>query len=115
MEGQTADAWWKLLYAHHATLILNGHDHVYSRFALTVLPATPNLQAVLRRLQLGLPVRDGEPDRAGRHAADLQRRGLRELQRAARLLTLTMWGRRCRPHIMSVAGTAAAPTGSSAV
>jgi Calcineurin-like phosphoesterase len=32
-EGQTADAWWQLLYAHHATLILNGHEHVYSRFA----------------------------------------------------------------------------------
>ena len=70
-EGQAADAWWKLLYAHHATLILNGHDHVYSRFAPmdpagnpdprhgirefivgtggesldTVLPSTPNLQA----------------------------------------------------------------------
>ena len=70
-EGHAADAWWKLLYAHHATLILNGHDHVYSRFAPmdpngnadprngirefiigtggesldTVLPATPNLQA----------------------------------------------------------------------
>ena len=70
-EGQTADAWWKLLYAHHADLILNGHDHVYSRFAPmdpngnadprhgirefivgtggesldTVLPSTPNLQA----------------------------------------------------------------------
>ena len=70
-EGTAADAWWKLLYAHHATLILNGHDHVYSRFAPmdpngnadsrngirefiigtggesldTVLPATPNLQA----------------------------------------------------------------------
>ena len=33
MEGQAADAWWKLLYQHRATLILNGHDHVYSRFA----------------------------------------------------------------------------------
>ncbi len=70
-EGQAAAAWWKLLYQHHATLILNGHDHVYSRFAPmdpsgnsdprngirefiigtggesldTVLPATPNLQA----------------------------------------------------------------------
>ncbi len=70
-EGQTADPWWKLLYAHHATLILNGHDHVYSRFAPmdptgnpdprhgirefivgtggesldTVIPSTPNLQA----------------------------------------------------------------------
>jgi hypothetical protein len=70
-EGQAADAWCTLLYAHHATLILNGHDHVYSRFAPmdpagnydprhgirefivgtggesldTVLPTTPNLQA----------------------------------------------------------------------
>jgi hypothetical protein len=70
-EGQTADAWWKLLYANHADLILNGHDHVYSRFAPmdpagnadprngirefiigtggesldTVIPSTPNLQA----------------------------------------------------------------------
>ncbi|HEY2654737.1 MAG TPA: metallophosphoesterase [Solirubrobacteraceae bacterium] len=70
-EGQTADAWWKLLYQHRATLILNGHDHVYSRFTPmdpagsadprhgirefiigtggesldTVLPDTPNLQA----------------------------------------------------------------------
>jgi hypothetical protein len=70
-EGATADTWWQLLYAHHATLILNGHDHVYSRFAPmdpvgnadprhgirefivgtggesldTVIPNTPNLQA----------------------------------------------------------------------
>ena len=72
MEGETAQAaWWPLLYSHRATLILNGHDHVYSRFAPmdpagnpdprhgirefivgtggesldTVLPSTPNLQA----------------------------------------------------------------------
>jgi acid phosphatase type 7 len=70
-EGQAADTWWKLLYAHRATLVLNGHDHVYSRFAPmnpagqydprngirefvigtggealdTVLSGTPNLQA----------------------------------------------------------------------
>ena len=70
-EGQAADNWWKLLYAHGADVVLNGHDHVYSRFAPmdpsgnpdprkgirefivgtggesldTVLPATPNLQA----------------------------------------------------------------------
>lgn len=70
-EGQTADTWWQMLYAHHATLILNGHDHVYSRFAPmdptgnadprhgirefiigtggesldTIIPSTPNLQA----------------------------------------------------------------------
>jgi hypothetical protein len=70
-EGQAADTWWQLLYQHHATLVLNGHDHVYSRFAPmdpagnydpkngirefivgtggesldTVTPSTPNLQA----------------------------------------------------------------------
>ena len=37
-EGTLADAWWKLLYANHADVILNGHDHVYSRFA----PMEPN-------------------------------------------------------------------------
>ena len=31
-EGLAADAWWKLLYKSHATLILNGHEHVYARF-----------------------------------------------------------------------------------
>ncbi|WP_374008316.1 metallophosphoesterase [Leifsonia sp. LS-T14] len=31
-EGQVADAWWTMLYANHATLILNGHEHAYARF-----------------------------------------------------------------------------------
>jgi hypothetical protein len=31
-EGLVSDAWWKLLYQHHATLILNGHEHAYARF-----------------------------------------------------------------------------------
>ena len=31
-EGRAADAWWKLLFNAHATLILNGHEHVYARF-----------------------------------------------------------------------------------
>lgn len=31
-EGGAADAWWKLLYAAHASLILNGHEHAYARF-----------------------------------------------------------------------------------
>lgn len=70
-EGQAADAWWKLLYAHNADVVLNGHDHVYARFAPmdpsgkadprrgirefvvgtggesldTIIPSTPNLQA----------------------------------------------------------------------
>ncbi len=26
-----ADAWRQLLYEHHATLVLNGHEHVYAR------------------------------------------------------------------------------------
>ena len=30
-EGAAAGAWWKLLYSHHATLILNGHEHAYAR------------------------------------------------------------------------------------
>ncbi|MEU2931283.1 metallophosphoesterase, partial [Streptomyces sp. NPDC007251] len=31
IEGAATDAWWKLLYQHHATLILNGHEHAYAR------------------------------------------------------------------------------------
>lgn len=31
-EGAAADSWWKLLYQHHADLVLNGHEHVYARF-----------------------------------------------------------------------------------
>jgi hypothetical protein len=30
-EGAATDAWWKLLYQRHATLILNGHEHAYAR------------------------------------------------------------------------------------
>ncbi|HYK27462.1 MAG TPA: metallophosphoesterase [Streptosporangiaceae bacterium] len=37
-EGTAADAWWKLLYAHGADLILNGHEHVYAR----MVPMDPN-------------------------------------------------------------------------
>ena len=37
-EGGVADAWWKLLYQAHATLILNGHEHAYARFR----PMDPN-------------------------------------------------------------------------
>ena len=38
VDGQAADAWWKLLYQHGADIVLNGHDHVYTRFA----PMDPN-------------------------------------------------------------------------
>jgi hypothetical protein len=33
LEGQTAAAWWQLLYRYGADVVLNGHDHVYARFA----------------------------------------------------------------------------------
>jgi hypothetical protein len=32
-EGTAASAWWPLLYAAKADLVLNGHEHVYARFA----------------------------------------------------------------------------------
>jgi hypothetical protein len=32
IEGLASDAWWKLLYKAHATLVLNGHEHYYARF-----------------------------------------------------------------------------------
>ncbi|HEV2700026.1 MAG TPA: metallophosphoesterase [Steroidobacteraceae bacterium] len=31
-EGTTAQAFWQLLYAYHADLVLNGHDHLYARY-----------------------------------------------------------------------------------
>jgi hypothetical protein len=45
VDGQAADAWWKLLYAHGADLVLNGHDHVYARYA----PMDPTGRADPRR------------------------------------------------------------------
>lgn len=36
-EGGASDAWWRLLYRSHATLVLNGHEHYYARF----LPMDP--------------------------------------------------------------------------
>src|SRR6185437_10580411 len=32
LEGNTAGAWWQLLYAAGADLVLNGHDHLYARY-----------------------------------------------------------------------------------
>jgi acid phosphatase type 7 len=32
-EGITAGAWWQLLYDAGADLVLNGHDHLYARYA----------------------------------------------------------------------------------
>lgn len=32
-EGGAADAWWKLLYQHGGAVVLNGHEHLYARFA----------------------------------------------------------------------------------
>ncbi|HXC76668.1 MAG TPA: metallophosphoesterase [Candidatus Acidoferrum sp.] len=40
-EGAAAQQWWKLLATHGADLVLNGHEHVYGRFA----PMNANGQA----------------------------------------------------------------------
>ena len=32
-EGITAGTWWQMLYAAGADLVLNGHDHLYARYA----------------------------------------------------------------------------------
>jgi hypothetical protein len=34
-EGAAAQTWWQLLYRHRADVVLNGHDHVYARYAPT--------------------------------------------------------------------------------
>jgi hypothetical protein len=44
-EGAAAQAWWELLYRHRADVVLNGHDHVYARYA----PTDPTGQADPRR------------------------------------------------------------------
>jgi acid phosphatase type 7 len=38
LEGNTAVAFWQLLYQYHADLVLNGHDHLYARYR----PLDPN-------------------------------------------------------------------------
>ena len=37
-DGAATKAWWKLLYQNGADIVLNGHDHVYARYA----PIDPN-------------------------------------------------------------------------
>lgn len=32
-EPKPYDAWWRILYAHHTDVVLNGHYHVYERYA----------------------------------------------------------------------------------
>ena len=88
-DGQAADTWWKLLYQHGADLILNGHDHVYARYAprdpspwwLGLRPATRDLRprtaprqrrralfahscATTAKAESRLPIGSGRPPRA---------------------------------------------------
>ncbi|MBO0703624.1 MAG: metallophosphoesterase, partial [Candidatus Dormibacteraeota bacterium] len=44
-QGAETRAWWNLLYKHGADLVLNGHDHVYARWA----PMTPSGAVDTRR------------------------------------------------------------------
>ena len=52
-EGQAADAWWKLLYQHGADVVLNGHDHVYSRFAPLDPSGNPDPRRGIREFIVG--------------------------------------------------------------
>jgi acid phosphatase type 7 len=52
-EGATADAWWQLLYAHHADLVLNGHEHVYARFSPMDPPGAADAQKGIREFIIG--------------------------------------------------------------
>lgn len=51
-EGTATDAWWTLLYDAHADLILNGHEHVYARFAPMDPNGTPTRQGI-RQFTIG--------------------------------------------------------------
>ena len=44
-EGTAADTWWQILYDAGADVVLNGHDHLYARYA----PMDPEGNADLRR------------------------------------------------------------------
>ena len=44
-EGAAAATWWQLLYDHGADVVLNGHDHIYARYA----PVDPTGKADPRR------------------------------------------------------------------
>ena len=52
-EGQVADAWWKLLYANKATLILNGHEHAYARFQPMDPAGNPDPKKGITQLTIG--------------------------------------------------------------
>ena len=52
-EGLAADAWWQLLYNAHATLILNGHEHVYARFKPMDPTGTPDPAHGVTQITIG--------------------------------------------------------------
>jgi hypothetical protein len=53
VDGQAADAWWKLLYQHGADIVLNGHDHVYTRFAPMDPSGNPDPKKGIREFIVG--------------------------------------------------------------
>jgi hypothetical protein len=52
-EGGAADAWWNLLYAADADLILNGHEHVYARFVPMDPAGNPDPTDGIRQITIG--------------------------------------------------------------
>jgi hypothetical protein len=59
LEGITAGTWWQLLYQYGADLVLNGHDHLYARFA----PVAPSFDSKLTDPSTGITgIWTGSPD-----------------------------------------------------
>jgi acid phosphatase type 7 len=53
VDGQAAAAWWTLLYRRGADLILNGHDHVYARYAPMAPDGTADPHQGIREFIVG--------------------------------------------------------------
>lgn len=52
-EGQAADAWWQLLQSHGADVVLNGHEHLYARFAPMNAAGQPDPRHGIRQFIVG--------------------------------------------------------------
>jgi hypothetical protein len=52
-EGETALAFWQLLYEYNADLVLNGHDHLYARYQPLDPNGTPDPRRGMREFIVG--------------------------------------------------------------
>lgn len=52
-QGAETKAWWAILYKHGADVILNGHDHVYARWAPMTPSGSVNQDKGIRQFTVG--------------------------------------------------------------